>query len=318
MDVAAFCTESHVLVVAGKGGVGKSTMTAALARLAADAGLRALIVELEGRSGVAEAFGHPELSYEEVELYRSSGGSVGGRTITADDALLEYLADHGLQRISRRLVSSGVLDVVATAIPGLRDVLVLGKVKQLERTGVADVILVDAPATGHAITFLTSAKGLLDAARGGPLHTQAADVVELLRDPARCRVVLVTLPEELPVSETVEAAYHLEDRAGVQLGPVIVNGLDEVPDGLQLDALAAAREAGLEVPAEHLEALEAARQFRLRRCQLQTDQVERLATELPLPQLPVPQLDTADVDPEGLGVLASALAKGIERLAGHL
>ena len=318
MDVAAFCTESHVLVVAGKGGVGKSTMTAALARLAADAGLRALIVELEGRSGVAEAFGHPELSYEEIELYRSAGGSVRGRTITADDALLEYLADHGLQRISRRLVSSGVLDVVATAIPGLRDVLILGKVKQLERTGVADVILVDAPATGHAITFLTSARGLLDAARGGPVHTQAADVVELLQDPARCRVVLVTLPEELPVSETVEAAYHLEDRAGVQLGPVIVNGLDEVPDGLQLDAPAVAREAGLEVPAEHLEALEAARQFRLRRCRLQSDQVERLAVELPLPQLPVPQLDTATVDPEGLDVLASALAKGIERLAGHL
>ena len=146
--------------------------------------------------------------------------------------------------MSRRLVSSGVVDVVATAIPGIRDVLVLGKVKQLERDRVADLIVVDAPATGHAVTFLTSASGLLDAARGGPVRTQAADVVELLSDPTRCRVVLVTLPEEMPVSETVEAAYQLEDRAGVQLGPVVVNGWDEVSTGLATDTAAAAGRPG--------------------------------------------------------------------------
>ena len=317
MDVAAFCTESHVLVVAGKGGVGKTTVTAALARMAADVGLNVLIVELEARPDLASAFGAPEpLGYDETTLLAGAGsaGTVRARTITADDALLEYLADHGLQRISKRLVSSGVLDVVATAIPGLRDVLVLGKVKQLERAGLADVILVDAPATGHAITFLTSAKGLLEAARGGPVHTQAADVVELLQDPERARVVLVTLPEELPVSETIEAAYHLEDRAGVQLGPVIVNALDEVPDGLQVDAASAAREAGITAPPERLHALEAARAFRLHRRGLQVDQLDRLARELPLPQLHVPQLGTPEIGPAGLEELASALAKGVERL----
>ena len=85
-----------------------------------------------------------------------------------------------MKRISKRLVSSGALDVVATAIPGIRDILVLGKVKSLERQPAADLILVDAPATGHAMTFLSSAQGLLDAARSGPVRTQAADVVELL------------------------------------------------------------------------------------------------------------------------------------------
>jgi len=142
---------------------------------------------------------------------------------------VEYLEDHGLRRVSKRLVSSGVVDVVSTAIPGIRDVLVLGKIKQLERDGVADLIVVDAPATGHAITFLTSASGLVNAARGGPLRSQASDVVELLADPARCRVMLVTLPEDMPVSETIESAYTLEDKAGVQLGPVIVNATDPVP-----------------------------------------------------------------------------------------
>ena len=118
-------------------------------------------------------------------------------------------------RISKRLVSSGALDVVATAIPGIRDILVLGKIKQLERGSGADLILVDAPATGHAMTFLSSAQGLLDAARSGPVRAQAAEVVELLTDPERCQVALVTLPEEMPVNEVVEAAYQLggQDRA---------------------------------------------------------------------------------------------------------
>src|SRR6202034_1448604 len=106
----------------------------------------------------------------------------------------------------------------------------------LEREGVADLIVVDAPATGHAITFLTSARGMVDAARGGPLRTQAQDVVEMLSDPARCRVILVTLPEELPVSETIESAYTLGDKAGVQLRPGIVNARDPQPTRLEATA----------------------------------------------------------------------------------
>ena len=239
MDVASFCAASRVLIVAGKGGVGKTTMTAALARMAADGGLAVLVVELEGRPGIPAAFDAPsDRSIRSGTTRRRCTTQPGrsapsrGRRLTPDDALLEYLADHGLQRVSKRLVSSGVIDVVATAIPGIRDVLVLGKVKQLEQDGVADLIVVDAPATGHAMTFLTSARGLLDAARSGPVRSQAEDVVALLSDPSRCRVVLVTLPEEMPVCETVEAGYQLEDRAGVQLGPVIVNGWDDLPGGL--------------------------------------------------------------------------------------
>ncbi len=98
-------------------------------------------------------------------------GTVRARTITPDDALLEYLGDHGLRRVSKRLMSSGIIDLVAGAIPGIRDVLVLGKIKQIERSHLADLVLVDAPATGHTMTFLSSAGGLLDAAgavRSGP------------------------------------------------------------------------------------------------------------------------------------------------------
>ena len=189
MDVGTFCAQSHVLVVAGKGGVGKTTMTAALARMAADAGKSVLIVELEGKSGITAAFGRREdLGYEEVLLAPAAVGAGGGMTgsvrarrLTPDDALMEYLEDHGLRRVSKRLARSGVLDVVSTAIPGIRDVLVLGKVKQLEREALADLILVDAPATGHAITFLTSASGLVErgprraAAHPGPGRRRPAE-----------------------------------------------------------------------------------------------------------------------------------------------
>ncbi|HUA95623.1 MAG TPA: ArsA-related P-loop ATPase [Acidimicrobiales bacterium] len=315
MDVAAFCAQSRVVVVAGKGGVGKSTVSAALARTAAQAGLSVLIVELEGRPGIPAAFGgEGPLGYEETVLVDNGAGMVRGRRLTPDDALLEYLADHGLERISRRLVSSGMVDVVATAIPGIRDVLVLGKVKQLERDGVADLIVVDAPATGHAVTFLTSASGLLDAARAGPVRSQAADVVELLTDPTRCRVLLVTLPEEMPVSETVEAAYQLEDRAGVQLGPVFVNGWDELPLGLSMTTEAAAAATGAVLTPGQSTVLEEARKFRLRRCELAAEQVARLGQELPLPQLRLPQLAAPTIGRKELAQLSSALTSSIREL----
>jgi anion-transporting ArsA/GET3 family ATPase len=291
-------------------------MAAALARMASRAGRSVLIVELEGKSGITGAFGlGQDLGYGEIELQTArppDQAAVRARRITPDDALVEYLEDHGLRRVSKRLVSSGVVDVVSTAIPGIRDVLVLGKIKQLEREEVADLIVVDAPATGHAITFLTSASGLVNAARGGPLRSQAAEVVELLADPSRCRVMLVTLPEDMPVSETIESAFTLEDKAGVQLGPVIVNATDPVPEGLERSAQEAAE--GKDVDAALLAALEEARHFRLERHAISAAQIERLARDLPLPQLLVPTVPVETMGVAEIDQLATALASAI----GHL
>jgi len=245
MNVEQFCSASRIVVLAGKGGVGKTTVTAALATAAARAGASVLIVEVEGKSGLAAALGCPPLTYEEQPVRER----VRVRTLTPDEALREYLEDRGLHRISRRLMKSGALDVVATAVPGMKDILVLGKVKQLERANEADLILIDAPAAGHAINFLLSPRGLLDAVRVGPVRAQAEDVIELLSDPARCRVALVTLPEETPVNELVDTAFALEDRVGVKLAPVIVNA---VPDDLPIDGHRAggdAAEAGIAVAA---------------------------------------------------------------------
>jgi anion-transporting ArsA/GET3 family ATPase len=315
LDPARFFAASRVVIVAGKGGVGKTTVSAALARAAALVGLSTLIIEVEGKSGLATLFGQPAFDYEEVTL--SPAGSPAGaadvraRTLTPDDALLEYLVDHGMSRISRRLVQSGALDMVSTAAPGIKDILILGKVKQLEQRRKADLIVLDAPASGHAISFLRSARGLLDAVRVGPINAQARDVLDLLTDPERCQVLLVTLPEETPVNELVETAYSLEDEVGISLGPVVVNGTYADIDGLDADPAIAAADAGANLRKGEADALAAAAEFRRHRSALQAEQIDRLAELLPLPQLTLPYLFDADLGPAEVDVLAHRLLAGI-------
>jgi len=315
LDPATFFAQSRLVIVAGKGGVGKTVVTAALARAASLAGHSALVVEVEGSSGLGGHFGRPPLTYDEVELLAAGAdgteGWVRGRAVTADAALLEYLREHGLARVSKRLLASGVLDVVSTAAPGLRDILVLGKVKALEREGGADVVLLDAPAAGHAITFLLSARGLLDAINVGPINAQARDVLELLTDPSRCQVMLVALPEETPVNELVDTAFHLEDRVGVALGPVVVNALLPATGDLAVDPTTAAAEAGVTLRPGEADALAAAAAFRRDRSAMQAEQLARLAEALPLPQLHLPFLFSASLGPAELDVLARALLDGL-------
>jgi anion-transporting ArsA/GET3 family ATPase len=201
--------------------------------------------------------------------------------------------------------------VVSTAAPGIKDILILGKVKQLERAGVADLILLDAPAAGHAVSFLVSPRGLSEIVRAGPLRAQADDVLAMLTDPARCRVVLVTLAEETPVNEVVETAFALEDKVGVDLGPVVVNAVYPVLEGLDVDPAAAAAVA---LAPDEAMTLAAAAEFRDRRQQLQQAQVARLASALPLPQLHLPSLFTVDLGPADIDQLAAALAAAVEGL----
>lgn len=320
MDREEFCRQSDVLVVAGKGGVGKTTVTAALARLAADCGLSVLVVGLDDAGALPALFGvEASFGYDEVQLLATGEGEVRARVLTPDDALLEYLMDHGLRRVAKRLVSTGVLDVVATAIPGIREILVLGKVKQLEREKVADLLLLDAPATGHAVRFLTSANGLLDAARGGPLRSQAADVVEMLHDPSRCQVLLVTLPEETPVNELIETAYRFEDEVGVMLGPVVVNGCYPPLPHLDADPADLAHTAGDQaLSAVESARLMAAAAFRRHRQVGQESQVARIADELPLPQLRLPYVFSSEIGPGEIELLTHALGTAIDDLSPEL
>jgi anion-transporting ArsA/GET3 family ATPase len=323
VDTERFFAASRLVIVAGKGGVGKTTVSAALARAAALAGRSTLIVEVEGKSGLAAMFGQGELGYDEVVLAPGGGpdgaADVRARTHTADSALVEYLHDHGMSRVSKRLVSSGALDVVATAAPGIKDILLLGKVKQLVRDEVADLVVLDAPAAGHAITFLQSARSLVDTVSVGPINAQARDVLALLEDHRQCQVMLVTIPEETPVNEATETAFSLEDRVGIGLGPIVVNGLYPELDGLTTDHAeveAAATAAGASLRPGEARALADAAAFRLDRMALQAEQVGRLEEGLPLPQLRLPFVFTTEIAPTQLDELAHVMLSEIEALEG--
>ncbi len=277
-------TAARVVVVAGKGGVGKTTVTAVIAHAAASDGRRVLAVELDGKDTLDELLPDVDVMH-----------------ISAPDALDEYLRDHGFARIAKRLNRTGVIDVVGTAAPGIDDIVVLGKIKQVERSGEYDLIVVDGPAAGHAITFLTSAAGLSDAVRGGPVRHQADDVLELLHDADRCHVVLVTVPETTPVNEVVETAFALEEEVGVQLGPVVVNALDrgvELPDESEL--------SGRVLPTEVL----AAAEFRRSRRTMEREELARLTDELPLEQVRLPALPVAGLTADDVERLAGPLTAG--------
>lgn len=302
---------SKVVVVAGKGGVGKTTVGATMSLAACARGLDVLLVELEGHSAVGPLFGLDALGYEPVELPAPAPGRLRARRLTPDEALLEYLSGHGLHRLTRRLVRTGAIDVVTSAAPGIRDLLTLGKIRQLEQARDADLIVVDAPAAGHAVTFLRSAAGLAGSATVGPVRDQAAEALALLGDPARCQVVLVTLAEETPVTELIETAFSLEDEVGVALGPVVVNAVwpavDPPPD---TDAAtwddvepSLARELG------------AAARFHAARSAAQRRQLERLEGELPLPRIVLPQVFRNRLELADLDELAQVFAGQADRAA---
>jgi hypothetical protein len=318
LDPARFFGASRLVIVAGKGGVGKTVVSATLARAAARLGLSTLVIEVEGKSGLASMYGASQLDYDEATLLPGGGptgeGEVRARTLTPDEALLDYLREHGLSRISKRLVSSGALDVVATAAPGIKDILILGKVKQLERLGTADLVVLDAPAAGHAITFLQAARVLLDTVRVGPINAQAKDVLDMLTDHERCRLLLVSLPEETPVNELVDTAFNLEDKVGIGLGPVVVNGCyDDVP-GLATAPAAAADAADATLREGEADVLAAAAAIRADRTALQVEQLGRLADQLPLPQLRLPFVFTTEIGPAELEVLADRLLEQVAAL----
>ncbi len=291
------------MIVAGKGGVGKTTVSAGLAMAAAQVGLRVLFVELDEKPGAERIFGCSKpLDYDSTEIDvvepQSGAGHLSARRITAQAALSDYLDTHGLGRISRRLMKSGILDIVATAAPGIDDLLVLGKIKALEHERVADLIVVDGPPAGHAVSMLTAPRALHQSVGGGPIRQQAEEILELLADGARCQIVLVTLPETTPVNELVETAFALEEEVGVKLGPLVINNVEQhgelfIPGDLD-------QQSGLVLAA----------QFHNSRVQLQSREISRLAKSLALPTIALPFFPITNGD-----VIASAVREQIRLLS---
>jgi anion-transporting ArsA/GET3 family ATPase len=216
-------------VVSGKGGTGKTTVAAALALALAGGGHRVLLLEVEGRQGIAQLFDTPPLPYRESRVaVAEDGGVVYALPVDPEDALLEYLEMfYGIKRGGYALRKVGAIDFATTIAPGLRDVLLTGKaseaVRRGERTGrpAYDAVVLDAPPTGRITRFLNVNTEIAGLSKVGPIRSQADSVMGVIRS-ARTAVHLVTLLEEMPVQETLDGIAELH-AAGLPVGAVFIN-----------------------------------------------------------------------------------------------
>ncbi|AQT82012.1 ATPase [Mycolicibacterium litorale] len=246
-------TKARLHFVTGKGGTGKTTVAAALALTLAAGGRRVLLVEVEGRQGIAQLFDVPPLPYEELKIATAEGGGhVNALAIDIEAAFLEYLdMFYNLGLAGKAMRRIGAIEFATTIAPGLRDVLLTGKIKEsvvrLDRNKrpAYDAIVVDSPPTGRIARFLDVTKAVSDLAKGGPVHSQAEGVVKLLHS-EQTAIHLVTLLEALPIQETIEAIEELEE-LGLPIGSVIVNR--NIPPFLPPADLAKAAEGDIDADA---------------------------------------------------------------------
>ena len=243
-------------VVTGKGGTGKSTVAASLALALAGRGKHVLLCEVEGRQGIARMFDVDPLPYEERRLTTGLPDASGGRGVVhalhidAESALLEYLAMYyRLGRAGRALDRFGVIEFATTIAPGVRDVLLSGKVYEAVQRNARnkgaqqyDAVVLDAPPTGRITQFLNVGEEVAVLAKMGPIKSQSDTMMTLFRSP-RTAVHLVTVLEEMPVQETADGIAELR-KARLPVGGVIVNQVR--PRDLTADDLAAARAGTLD------------------------------------------------------------------------
>ena len=293
--------EPRFLLVTGKGGVGKSTVALALAREAARRGRRVLLMQLHTQDRLGLLFGRPPVGATIVEL----APSLSAVSVSAQEAMQEY----GTMILRSKLIYRAVFENQTVSrflriVPGLPELLMLGKAYFHEQERDAhgrprwDLIVVDAPATGHGLFLLRIPVVITSALRVGHMEEEAQNMLALLRDRRRCRIELVTLPEEMPVSETAELARTLTDELALPLGRIFANQV-------VLRVLATGEREVVERAWESAGGAEqsvlGAARFRQARAEAQQEQVEALRTRFGaalriLPRLPVAAVGLREID----------------------
>jgi anion-transporting ArsA/GET3 family ATPase len=248
-------------VVTGKGGVGKTTVAAALGLVAAGRGLRTIVAEVARRDDVSRALGGEGIQEEEL------APGLHHLSIDPERAMELYLTDQLPAALAELLSSSRTFAYLAAATPGMRELLTVGKVWELAQDDRRapgaepyDLVVLDAPATGHGVAILTAPRTFARTARVGRIARQGRKIDAMVSDPARTGVVVVARPEEMPVTETLSLQDALRDEVGLEVGLVVANGLlpqrftaaeaqalDRAPDGPEVRA---ARHAGARARAQ--------------------------------------------------------------------
>ena len=212
--------DRRLLFVTGKGGTGKTSVTAALSLLAAQRGARVLACEVDAKGDVADFFESSPVGFRPRELQPR----LFAMSMSTEESLQEYLrVQLRLPAMARIGPLARAFDFVATAAPGVREILTVGKLAYEVRERHFDLVVADAAASGHVIGQLVAPKAIDDLVRVGPVHHQTGWMLDILGDPALTGVVVVTTPEEMPVNETIELVGRVRRETDVDVAAIVVN-----------------------------------------------------------------------------------------------
>jgi anion-transporting ArsA/GET3 family ATPase len=300
--------DKRLVFVTGKGGVGKSTVAIALGIAAARRGLRTIVAELSGQARAAEVFGVAPPSGEEVHLTED----LHAISVDVERAMEEYLHER-IGRVGDLLAASRAFHAFAAATPGMRELLGIGKVWELaqDRRRVAgtqpfDLVIVDAPATGHALGALRAPATFAEIARVGPIAHQGRTIDATLRDPTQTAVVAVSLPEEMPVTETLALRDGLRAALGHEPAAVVVNAC--LPERIGPRQARTVEQALATAEDRIVHAALRSALSEHARASAQREQLARLGEEVPTLHLPYLFAESLDAD------ALSGLAEHVEAL----
>src|SRR5215204_660604 len=300
--------DKRLVIVTGKGGVGKSTVALAMGLAAAAEGRRTIVCEVSSQEHTSQVFNRAEVGFHEVEMAEN----LWSISIDPDEAMREYLLLQLKVRTMRDLlVRSRIFNYLTAATPGLKELVTIGKIwelaqpnRRVKKAREYDLVIVDAPATGHGIGFLQTPRTFAGIARVGPVHAQAEALDRFITDHNATGVAIVSLPEELPVNETASLEQTLTDDIGMEVDRVYMNAL--YPERFSNDE-ASKLERVLEEAAGPARAAVRAALSEYRRSRSQRAQLRRLKEGVSVPVKTLPFIFKPRLDVASLQRLAGAL-----------